>query len=155
MIATPGDIIDLEYIERDIKTCMDDYNIHSCAFDRYRALGLVSKLNAEIGPVTNTQTKEFFEGFAQTIASFTEPLTQLERMVKYKTLNHGQNPVIEWMNRNIVLIFDSNGNFRIDKKKSKDKIDGMVATAMAIGQWMTYQHTFTEAYSPDSDVVIL
>ena len=155
MIATPGDIIDLEYIERDIKTCMDDFNIHSCAFDRYRALGLVSKLNAEIGPISNTQTKEFFEGFAQTIASFTDPLSTLELMISKKILNHGNNPVIQWMNRNVVLIFDSNGNFRIDKKKSKDKIDGMVAMAMAIGQYMTYQHIFTEAYSPDSDVIIL
>ncbi len=152
--ATPGDIVDLEYIETDIKKCMELYQFHSCAFDRYRALGLVSKLNGEIGDV-QTQTKEFFEGFAQTIPNFTEPCAALENQITRKILNHGRNPVIEWMNRNVVLIFDSNGNFKMDKKKSKEKIDGMVALAMAIGQWMTYKEKDTEVANPNSDVIIL
>jgi phage terminase large subunit-like protein len=58
------------------------------------------------------------------------------------------------MNRNVVIYIDGNGNFRLDKKASKEKIDGMVALAMAIGQWMTYKNNITEAYSK-SDVYIL
>jgi phage terminase large subunit-like protein len=151
--ATPGDIIDQEYIERDILECMAKYKFHSCAFDRHRALGLVAKMTVEIDGA-NTQTGDFFEGFAQTISTFSEPCSALETMVMKKTLNHGLNPVIEWMNRNVVLIFDSNGNFKIDKKRSSEKVDGMVALAMAIGQWMTYKDNFTDAYS-DCDVVVI
>ena len=39
---------------------------------------------------------------------------------------------------NVALLFDTNGNFRPDKKKSKPngRIDGVVATVMALGRAM-------------------
>lgn len=154
--ATPGDIINLDYIEHEIMQATEKYDFHSCAFDRHRALGMVASLNSEIGPYFRTQTKAFMEGFAQTIASFGEPCMELERLVVNKRLNHGNNPVIEWMNRNVVLIHDTNGNFKMDKKKSKEKIDGMVALAMAIGQYMTYAAEIgQDIYNRESDITVL
>lgn len=76
-------------------------------------------------------------------------------MILKKQLNHGQNPVLEWMNRNVVIYSDTNGNIKIDKNKSSEKVDGMVALGMAIGQWMTYKHQYQEAYSPQSDIIVL
>jgi len=95
------------------------------------------------------------EGFTQTAGHFSAPLSQIEKMILRRQLNHGQNPVLEWMNRNIVIYSDTNGNIKIDKAKSSEKVDGMVALAMAVGQWMTYKHQYTEAYSPNSDIIIL
>jgi phage terminase large subunit-like protein len=38
---------------------------------------------------------------------------------------------------NVDLFYDSSGNMKPDKKKSTDKIDGVVATIMALGGLMT------------------
>lgn len=151
---TPGDIIDTDYIKSDILEAKLKYKFHSCAYDRWRATELVLDINDEIGEA-DTETKQFMEGFTQTAGHFSGPLTQMEKMILKRQLNYGKNPVLEWMNRNVILYTDTNGNIKLDKSKSKDKIDGMVALAMAIGQWMTYKHKYQEAYSPDVDIIVL
>jgi phage terminase large subunit-like protein len=154
LTLTPGDIIDTEYIESEILACLDRYKFHSCAYDRWRATELVKDILEKTGSA-QTDTGAFMEGFTQTAGHFVAPLTELEKMIMRRQLNHGRNPVLEWMNRNVVIFSDTNGNFKIDKAKSSEKVDGMVALGMAIGQWMTYKHKFTEAYSPDSDIIVL
>lgn len=151
---TPGDIIDTEYIKAEIFAAKTEYKFHSCAYDRWRATELILDINEEIG-VVDTETDQFMEGFTQTAGHFSGPLTQMEKMILRRQLNHGRNPVLEWMNRNVIIFTDTNGNIKIDKRSSKEKVDGMVALAMAIGQWMTYKHKFHEAYSPESDIIVL
>lgn len=140
---TPGDTIDYDYIKNEIRHCADIYEFHSCANDPWRQREVVTDLNQEFGH-RPTQTKEFFEPFAQTPKMFTAPLVELERMVKLRTLNHGHHPILEWNNRNVVIYADGNANFKIDKRNSKEKVDGMVALGMAIGQYMTYKHTLDQ-----------
>jgi hypothetical protein len=55
----------------------------------------------------------------------------IERMVKSRKLAHNACPVLRWMARNARLVFDSNGNKKLDKDKSSEKIDGLVALCMA------------------------
>lgn len=152
--VTPGDLIDTDYIANAIRDAKGKFDMHSAAYDRYRATELIKNLNQEFGESFPTQTKQFLEPFTQTPLVMTAPLQEMERMILKKQLNHGRNPIIEWMNRNVVIYMDGNGNFRLDKKASKEKIDGMVAMAMAIGQWMTYKNQLVESYSK-SDVYIL
>lgn len=155
MTLTDGDIIDTDYIKTEILDARLKYKFHSCAYDRWRATELVKDLLDEIGEISATETKQFLEPFTQTAGHFSAPLSQMEKMILRRQLNHGRNPVIEWMNRNVVIFSDSNGNIKIDKAKSKEKVDGMVALAMAIGQWMTYKHQYQDAYSPDLDIIVL
>jgi len=154
LTLTPGDIIDTDYIKKELLQCRETYNFHSCAYDRWRATELVKDVIEIVGEVP-TQTKAFMEGFTQTAGHYAAPLAELEKMVLLKTLRHGGNPVIEWMNSNVIIKLDASGNVRLDKAASKEKVDGMVALAMAIAQWMTYKNAITEAYSPNSDVVVL
>lgn len=154
MTITDGDIIDTDFIKSEVLAAKLKYKFHSCAYDRWRATELVQDILEEIGEC-DTETKQFMEPFTQTAGHFSAPLTQLEKMILRRQLNHGQNPVIEWMNRNVVILSDTNGNIKIDKAKSSEKVDGMVALAMAIGQWMTYKHQYQDAYSPDLDIIVL
>lgn len=155
LTITDGDIIDTDYIKSEILAARLKYKFHSCAYDRWRATELVKDLIEEIGEISGTETNQFMEPFTQTPGHFSAPLSQLEKMVLKRMLNHGSNPVLEWMNRNVVIFSDSNGNIKIDRAKSKDKVDGMVALGMAIAQWMTYKHQYQDAYSPDNDIIIL
>lgn len=148
----PGASVDFDVIKNDIREIYKRYKFHSCAIDPWRKREIIVDLNEEFGRVP-TQSEEFFEVFAQTAKMFTAPLSDLERAIKRKELNHGHNPILEWNNRNVALYIDGNGNFKLDKKKSAEKIDGMVALGMAWGQYMTYKNTFTSSHM--SDIIVL
>ena len=47
-------------------------------------------------------------------------------------VEHDGNPVARWMANNLVTRSDVNGNVAPDKKKSTDRIDGMVAAIDAL-----------------------
>jgi phage terminase large subunit-like protein len=53
------------------------------------------------------------------------------------------------------LYLDTNGNAKVDKAKSTDKVDGVVALLMAMGQWMTYREQMKDVFSPDSDIILI
>jgi phage terminase large subunit-like protein len=46
--------------------------------------------------------------------------------------------VLRWMAANCAKSEDPAGNIKPDKAKSKEKIDGIVATVMALSLWMEF-----------------
>lgn len=53
-------------------------------------------------------------------------------LVLGKTLRHNGHPVLRWMMDNVCVRTDPAGNIKMDKSKSTEKIDGSVATVMAL-----------------------
>ena len=49
-----------------------------------------------------------------------------------KRIAHGGQPVLRWNMDNIFICTDPAGNIKADKEKSTEKIDGAVATIMAL-----------------------
>ncbi len=47
--------------------------------------------------------------------------------------SHGGNPVLRWNAANLVPRYDVNMNMAPDRKRSADKIDGVVALLMGMG----------------------
>ena len=45
---------------------------------------------------------------------------------------HGGHPVLRWNMDNIFIRTDNAGNIKADKEKSTEKIDGAIATIMAL-----------------------
>ena len=70
--------------------------------------------------------------FPQTMKNFTEPTKEFEALVKARKIIHNDNPVMNWMISNVMVETDSSGNYRPSKKKSTEKIDGVVAAIMAL-----------------------
>lgn len=64
--------------------------------------------------------------------SQSQPLKELEKIVKSKRLNHGGNPVLRWNALNTVVKVDDSGNYSLTKRMSKAKIDGIAATTNAM-----------------------
>ncbi len=54
-------------------------------------------------------------------------------------LRHGNNPVLRWMASNVAVETDAAGNLKPSKRKSKEKIDGIVALIMALGRGMVHR----------------
>lgn len=51
---------------------------------------------------------------------------------------HGGHPVLRWMVDNIFIRTDPAGNIKPNKEKSTEKIDGAVATIMALDRTLRH-----------------
>lgn len=125
--TTPGDYVDQNYVKRALLEGFDDFDVLGVAFDPWNARKLVSDLEAE------GVAADLFTEFRQGIQSFAEPSKHFERLVIAGQLDHGGHPVLRWMAQNVVVRFDENLNFMPAKKRSREKIDGIVAGVMAVG----------------------
>ena len=72
--------------------------------------------------------------FGQGFASMSAPTKELEKIVYSKELTHGGCPVLRWMAGHVVVEQDAAGNLKLSKRKSQEKIDGLVALVMALGR---------------------
>ena len=54
------------------------------------------------------------------------------KLVLEQNIAHSGHPVLRWMMDNIFIRTDPAGNIKPDKEKSTEKIDGAVATIMAL-----------------------
>jgi phage terminase large subunit-like protein len=53
-------------------------------------------------------------------------------LIEHK-LKHGGSPVMRWQASNLIVQRDEAGNRKPDKRRSFDKIDGIVSLIMAVG----------------------
>lgn len=120
---TPGNVIDYRYVRAQIKELGEQYHIKEIAFDRWGATEITQYL-ADDG-------FEVIE-FGQGMASMNAPTKELMKVVIGRRLRHGGNPVLRWMCDNLVVKQDEAGNLKPDKKRSTEKIDGMVALIMGL-----------------------
>lgn len=130
VIATPGNTIDYEAIFNHIMFDAEMFNIQSIGFDRWGADWIVQQLD-EIG-LTVVPVGQGFKDMAA-------PTKWLVQLVLSERLNHGSNPVLRWMCSNMSVKTDDADNYKPSKKRSTEKIDGMVATIMALDQMIREQ----------------
>jgi phage terminase large subunit-like protein len=77
------------------------------------------------------------KAYPQSFVGMNGPCKKLEEMISSMSIFTGGNPVLRWMIQNVMVHHDAQERMRPDKKKSTDKIDGIVALLMAIGAWLT------------------
>nr|DAL31628.1 MAG TPA_asm: Terminase large subunit [Caudoviricetes sp.] len=70
--------------------------------------------------------------FGQGFKDMSPPSKELMKLALEGKLAHGGHPVLAWMVDNIHVRTDPAGNIKPDKQKSTEKIDGVVATIMAL-----------------------
>ena len=123
--TTEGNVVDYAYIEKTIKRVCEFFNVKMIAYDRWNSNDLIRRL-------TDDEVVELIQ-FGQGYASMSTPTKQIEVLSLQGKLNHASNEVLNWMCSNVVLKKDPSDNWKIDKEKSSEKVDGMVALAMALG----------------------
>ncbi|WP_303702970.1 terminase large subunit [Brevundimonas naejangsanensis] len=125
--TTDGDYVDQNAVQLAIEEALDEFDVQLIGFDPWNARKLVTDLQkAGADP-------DLFVEMRQGIPTLGEPTKQFERLVYAGLLEHGGHPVLRWMAGNTVVRFDENMNFAPAKKKSGEKIDGIVAAVMAVG----------------------
>ena len=117
--ATPGNIIDYQYIEQDIRDAAEKYNLVELGYDPWGATELATRLYNEYG-INMVEVR-------QGSKTMSEPAKDLLAKVLRHELNHGNHPILRWNADNLVMVADANENIRPAKDKATDRIDGMVA----------------------------
>ena len=121
--TTEGNVVHYGYIEKFIESLGEKYNIREIAFDRWGAVQMVQNLEGMGFTVVP---------FGQGFKDMSPPTKELMKLVLEKRIAHGGHPVLRWNMDNIFIRNDPAGNIKADKEKSTEKIDGAIATIMAL-----------------------
>ena len=97
------------------------------AFDRWGSNHIINKVQDYGHPVASVP-----QGF-----QLNNPMKYIESQVTDGSFFHGMNPVLDWMRENTTIKRNNNDYIRPDRENSTDKIDGIVATAMAVFSWQS------------------
>lgn len=118
LTATPGNVIDYEFLKSYINKMARQYNIEEIAFDPWNSSQIAVDLQND-----GHKLVEVRQGYK----SLSEATKELEALVLSKRLIHGDHPVLTWNMDNLVVTTDPAGNIKPDKAKATQKIDGAVA----------------------------
>ncbi len=121
--TTEGNVVHYGFIEKFIERLGERFNIREIAFDRWGAVQMVQNLEGMGFTVVP---------FGQGFKDMSPPTKELMKLVLEQKIAHGGHPVLRWNMDNIYIRTDPAGNIKTDKEKSTEKIDGAVATIMAL-----------------------
>lgn len=145
IIATEGNVCDYKKIRNDILDLREKYKIRKIAFDSWNATQITVDL---------AQDGFDMEPFRQGTFSMNAPTKEMLKRLAAGRLHHGNHPVMTWMAGNAAALTDGDGNIKPSKKKSKEKIDGIVALCMAIGVMIKEQNEGPSVYEERGLVVL-
>jgi phage terminase large subunit-like protein len=143
LIATPGEVVDHAFIRREINQLRERFAFTEIGFDARSATQIAAQLGEQDG-LTMVDVR-------QGTLSLSEPSKWLEasiveRKARATGAPGGPNPVMRWMVGNATKRTDANLGIAPDKKRSKDKIDGISAAVTAL-QRMTKDAGTVDVYA--------
>ena len=123
----PGKVLDEDFFIGTLLKELDHYKVKCIAYDPWGMWNIIQKFG---------RYQEYLMEYQQSIRYMSVPTKHFESMVLKVELNFLNNPIIRWMMRNVVIYTDANANIKLDKARSRNKIDGVVASVNAIGGWL-------------------
>jgi phage terminase large subunit-like protein len=134
--TTPGKSIAYSDVAVHLADLFRNKDVRKVAFDRWNMKHLRPWLIR--AGLTESMIDDRFVDFGQGYQSMTPALRTLESLLLDAKLMHGNHPVLRMCAANAVVKMDEVGNRKLDKKRSRGRIDGMVALAMAVA--MAYEN---------------
>ena len=124
LTQTEGDVADYNVIRETVIADWERFSPVKVAYDPWNATQLALEL-AEAG----IEMEKFIQG----PRSYHPAMQACEIAYISGNLRHAGDPILLWNAANLVPRYDANRNSAPDKKRSADKIDGMVALLMCFG----------------------
>ena len=144
--TTEGNVVHYGYIERFIEQLGKKFNIREIAFDRWGAVQMVQNLEGMGFTVVP---------FGQGFKDMSPPTKELMKLTLEQRIVHGGHPVLRWNMDNIFIRTDPAGNIKPDKEKSTEKIDGAVATIMALDRAIRCGNDTTASVYDDRGILFI
>ena len=126
---TNGNVIDYDYILRDLIKIDDTLDVQMLAYDSYNATQWAIS-------VTN-ETRLPLKPFNQGLGNFNRPTKDFERLIKQGKIEIEYNPAVRWCISNVELKVDHQDNCKPVKANGDKarKIDPVIAMLQALGAW--------------------
>lgn len=147
--ATEGDVVDTEYLSKDIERIFHLYRVKSLTYDPWMATNGVIQHLEKVGYYN------ILDPIAQTITYLSEPTKDLQKRLQRRELDLMNNPVLRWMFRNVAIYTDPNMNIRLNKAKSPEKIDGCAASVNTIAGYISKTVNTKVAYAGGRELKVL
>ena len=144
--VTEGNVVDYNFVRKTINELHTMYNIKEIAADRWNATQLITDLIGDGFTVVPIGM-----GFKDQ----SPPMKELYKLLLEGKFIHGGNPVLRWMAGNVVAEIDAAENIKPSKKKSTEKIDGIVAWIMALDRCIRHEMQGSVYDEPDHDLVVI
>ena len=123
--VTDGDVLDYDVIRKDINDMADEFKVMDVSIDPWNATQLAVQLAGDGLDVQFVRT-----GFLSISAASKE----FEKLILGGMIEHDGNPVMDWMIGNVAKEDDASGNIKPSKRRSAEKIDGVVSTIIALAR---------------------
>lgn len=135
LLTTPGTVIKLPKIAKKLGEIQSKFQLLDLAYDRYRHRELDSDLNDEGIDLNMTEHPQGFRRDRNSPLWMPGSVEALENMISEDEIVVNYNPLLRYNVASAVVRQDPAGtdNRILDKKKSRTRIDGAVALAMAVG----------------------
>lgn len=127
---TPGTSVEYSYVAHELVRLDRQFNVVKWAFDRWNFKHLKPWL-IEAG-MDEDEIEAKFVQFGQGYVSMSPALRVVEEEILNRRVAHGNHPVMTWCMSNAVVKMDEAGNRKLNKAKSRGRIDGAVTLVMAI-----------------------
>jgi phage terminase large subunit-like protein len=129
--VTPGKSVDYEFVAEHLRGVFDEFDIRQIGFDRWAWVHFRKwLLNAGFD---EQELEQKFVPYGQGYMGMTASLRDLESDILNNKLAHGMHPVLTMCAANAVVTLDAAANRKLDKSKSRGRIDGLVSLVMARG----------------------
>lgn len=135
IITTPGRARDNRAVIRKLVEVVDRFDVRAIGYDLWRIEDLKKTLEDE----GLDSVKDRLIGFGQGFKTMAPAFDEFETLIVEHRLKHGGSPVMRWQASNLIVQRDEAGNRKPDKRRSFDKIDGIVSAIMAVGVEMQYR----------------
>ena len=146
LLTTEGNVVHYGFIENFIDELGTRFNIREIAFDRWGAVQMSQNLEG-LG-FTLVQ-------FGQGYRDMSPPTKELMKLTLEQKIAHNGHPVLRWNMDNIFIKRDPAGNIKPDKEKSTEKIDGTVATIMALDRAIRCGNDTGDSIYDERDLLVL
>lgn len=146
LTATPGNQVDYETVKEYTSYTYQLLQAKWIEFDPWAATQLVQDL---------TSKGIEMHKFPQTTTHFSFPTKEFETIAWKGQFRHGGHPILKWMMSGCVAYQDPNENIRYVKNKSTKRIDGIIATVMALAGTITEEDTNESKYNNDNEEIFI
>ena len=122
--VTPGAMTDLNVVEEDLREDLSRFNVEAVVYDPWQATQMATTLSEDDAPMVECR---------MTVQNMSDPMKSVEALVLDRRLLHDGNPILTWMMGNVVAKLDAKDNIFPRKERYEQKIDGVIALIMAMG----------------------
>lgn len=127
LTLTDGDVVDYNIVKEYIYKYAAEYNVREIVYDPWNSTHLVNEMVTDGYPCVE---------MPQRITTLSDPTKRFRTDLYAQKIIHEPDGLLKWAVNNAITKTDPSENIRLDKAKSRDRIDPLAATINAYGRAM-------------------